>query len=369
MEIRISQLFDTYGDFYQPYIPPVMDALKKLPNFKVEIHAFQKTTNSEVQIIPSYYKRRFHERLNSLTNKSSVKLNYLEQQYLKDNVAIVHLQHSYLHTKLKGLLSLPKLERPKIIITLRGADTYVKPWVDKNWRNFYSNYGQNVDAFIVMSAHQKGYLHKHWNIALDNIYVIPISFGHSNACVAKSLSNEKVKVASAFRMCWEKNIEGNLRVIKLLKDQHIPVQYDLYGDGPDVGQVYYLIDKYDLNDCVNYHGRVANNDLKSHLLASDFFLQLSHSESLGMSVIEAQTLGLPAIVSNSDGLPEVVIHEKTGFCVAPYEIDEAVNYMLGLWQSPKQYAEFSGAAIAYSQEHFSIEREVADLSTLYQSII
>lgn len=368
-ELKIIQLFDIYGDFYQPYIPPVMDVLKKVPNFKIQIDAFKSEACSGVNIIPSYYKRRFHERLKALTNKSSVKLNYLEQQYLKNNVGIVHLQHSYLHPKLKGLLSLPKSQRPKIIITLRGADTYVKPWVDENWRDFYSNYGQNVDAFVVMSAHQKHYLHERWGIALDTIYVIPISFGHRNACVAKSVSNEKIKVVSAFRMCWEKNIEGNLRVIKLLKDRHIPVQYNLYGDGPDTGQVYYLIDKYGIGDCVNYHGRVTNNELKSHLSTSDFFLQLSCSESLGMSVIEAQALGLPAIVSNSDGLPEALIHGKTGYCVEPYHVEKAANHIVNLWEFPEKYTEFSGNSIAFSQANFSIENEVDKLSALYQSLM
>lgn len=366
---KIIQLFETYGDLYQPYIPPVIDTLKSDPNFDIQVEAFKRAMSGDVQIIPSYYKRRFHEHFRSIIGKSFAELSYLEQRYLKNKVDIIHLQHSFLYHKVQNLLTLPKLQRPKIIITLRGADTYVKPWLNEKWRSFYAGLGQSVDAFVVMSVHQKQYLHRHWNIALEHIYVIPISFGFKSVHNPKTLSGKTLKIASAFRMCWEKNIEGNLRVIKNLRDMGLSVTYNLFGDGPDSGQVYYLIDKYELNDCVNYHGRLANADLKTRLLEADFYLQLSHSESLGMSVIEAQSQGVPAIVSDSDGLPEVVVHGVTGYCVKPYAIEEAANYILQLWNSSKQYHLFSKEAINHCQSNFSVENEVDQLSTLYKSLI
>jgi len=346
-----------------------MEALQANPNFKMRVDAFTGKASDHVKIIPNYYKRRFHEKLNSLTSRSSIELSYVEKQYLSDQVDIVHLQQSYLHKKLEGLLSLPKFERPKIVITLRGADTYVKPWLDISWREFYSSYGQKVDAFIVMSAHQKQYLHAHWGVLLDKIHVIPISFGNKQTYKPKTLSSHIVKVASAFRMCWEKNIEGNLRVIKLLKDQNITVQYDLYGDGPDAGQVYYLIDKYGLGDCVNYHGRVTNIDLKTRLASSDFFLQLSHSESLGMTVIEAQTLGLPAIVSNSGGLSETIIPNESGYVVEAHDADAAVDHIMNLFSDSLRYNQFSGKAIEHAETNFAVDKEVERLMLLYNSLL
>jgi len=100
--------------------------------------------------------------------------------------------------------------------------------------------------------------------------------------------------------------------------------------------------------------------LKSELKHHDFYLQLSHSESLGMSVIEAQTLGLPAIVSDSDGLPEVIQHNQTGYNVKPYDVEEASEYIEMLWKNPKLYREFSQAAIINSQTKYSISKDIVD---------
>lgn len=365
-KIKSIQLFETYGESYQPYISPVIQELKQSELLDVSIVAFNKHTAVDYYI-PNYRKRLFKEKLYALTHNS--RLNYLEILCLEKQADIIHIQQSYLFSKLINLLKLPEANRPKIVMTLRGGDTYVKPWFSLKWQNFYANYGNSINAFVVMSKHQKDYLHHKWGVALERIHVIPISFGHAFEASVKQVDTTVMRIVSAFRMCWEKNIEGNLRVIKLLKERGIPVQYDLYGDGADAGQVYYMIDKYALNDFVNYHGRVENKDLKSRLKSYDFFLQLSHSESLGMSVIEAQALGLPAVVSNSDGLPEVVVHDKTGFCVAPHDSEAAASHLIHLWEHTDLYSQFSKEAIHYSHQSFCIAKEVHALELLYAKIL
>lgn len=369
MSVKVIQLFETYGDLYQPYIPPVMEALKEIKDLHIQVDAFVgNSENNDVNIIPSYYKRKIKERVSSIKNKSSFKkLNYTENKYLKSNSDVIHLQHSYLHSKFKRLLAIPKNERPKVVITLRGGDTYLKPWLDKNWLEFYKGYGQLVDAYIVMTNHQKMYMQK-WGIALEKIHVIPISYGNPFDVEAKIANRKTIRLISAFRMCWEKNIEGNLRVVKNLIERGFDVNYSIYGSGQDAHQVPYLIDKYQLSNFVSYQGSISHKELKKNIKDADFYLQLSHSESLGMSIIESQTFGLPAVVSDSDGIPEVVLHNKTGFCVKSYDTETAANYIELLWKNSKLYTEFSKAAIAHSQSSFSLQIEVERLLKLYKSI-
>lgn len=367
--INVVQLFESYPLFYQPYIPPVIDVIKKEGIIKLQINAFKGVPSKDVTIIPKYYKRKFKELFYKIMSKTDISLNYAEIKYINQNVDIVHLQHSFLFPKIKGLLELPKLQGPKVIITLRGGDTYVKPWVSEKWRNFYKDDGDKVDAFITMSQHQKEHLHEKWGVAENKIHVIPISFGKAKTVQPKIQNKDVLKIVSAFRMCWEKNIDGNLRVIQHLKTKGLPIQYDLYGSGPDAGQVMYLIDKYSLQDCVTYHGKVENKILKLQLPKSDFFLQLSHSEALPTSVIEAQSYGLPAIVSDSDGLPEAVVNKKSGYCVPPNDIVKAADLIVSLWVNTIKYTKFSQEAICNSHSKFTNEREAELLCRLYKKII
>ena len=45
------------------------------------------------------------------------------------------------------------------------------------------------------------------------------------------------------------------------------------------------------------------------------FVSILHSESFGVSVIEAGACSKPVVVSNVGGLPEVVEENVTGYCV------------------------------------------------------
>ena len=369
-KIKIFQVFESYPLVYFPYVEPLFKVLKKQKELDVQFYAYKGKSNKDlgVKILPSYYKRKFKEKISNLLNSNPLKFNYLELLSIKNNIDIIHIQYSFLYPKIENLLKLPRNERPKIIITLRGGDTYVKPWVNKRWKNFYNGLGSNVDAFITMSMHQKKYLMK-WGIPEKNIHVIPLSFGEISKAKPKLPNKGIMKIVSAFRMGWEKNIEGNLRVIKILKEKGIKVQYDIFGGGPDVGQVYYLIDYYKLQDCTTYYGKIENKELIKRLNSYDFFLQLSHSESLPASILEAQSQGVPCVSSNRGGLPEAIIHGETGFCVESYDINLAVKNMVDLYNNPVLYKSFSKKAIEHVNNNYTNLNEIERLKLLYKKVL
>jgi glycosyltransferase involved in cell wall biosynthesis len=312
-------------------------------------------------------KSKFGKKLYSLVKKIKSKathdsLSSLQKSLL--NQDIVHVQHSYLFPHLYKIFKEEK--RPKLVVTLRGADTYIKPLINKKWLDFYKE--DFVDAYVVMSKDQKSKLES-LGVRPEKIHVIPISFGSPFSAQPKEIDNKKIKIVSAFRLCWEKNINGNLLVIKNLVDNGVPVDYDIYGSGIEKKMLQYLIDKYQLKDHVFYKGAIPNDELKSKLPTYDFYLQLSLSESFGMSVVEAQTHGLPAITSNVGGLLDIVVNDKTGFTVSPNDHKTAAEQLLKLWKDPKTFTEYSGNAIKHAQENFCTQKEVSKLDELYKSLM
>lgn len=367
--MKVYQVFESYPLFYQPYIPPTLELLAEGNDIDSEIIAFKGVTGGkEAQILPFHRKRVFKEFLYNKVFKNKAKLNILEIKALKANVDIIHLQHSFLFNKVTSLLSLPKSERPNIVITLRGGDTYIKPWLGDRWKDFYNEYGHKVDAFVVMSQDQKLYLHR-WNVPLHRIHVIPISFGNKFEVQPKMPNQNTMRIISVFRMCWEKNIADNLRLIKCISDLGIKVEYDVYGDGKDMGQLYYLIDRYGLNNCANIKGRVDNKLIKDNLKRYDFMLQLSHSESFGMSVVEAQTYGIPAIVSCFGGLKEIVIENYSGVVLENLDFENYSRRIISIWQDKDTYFQFSQNSINLSQSSFDTSSEVKKLTELYKALL
>jgi len=127
-KIKVVQVFESFPAFYQPYITLLMECLEKEEGLLSQIYTFKgvkDNTFSNVNIIPSYYRRKLKEKIYALTHLNKPKLNYAEIIWLQKKVDIVHIQHSFLYLKVLGLLEQPSKDRPKIIITLRGGDTYM----------------------------------------------------------------------------------------------------------------------------------------------------------------------------------------------------------------------------------------------------
>lgn len=368
-KIRINLLFEQFLLPNQIYISDMVRELSMDKRLDINIFALKKSlaSNLKISFFPNYYFRRVYERGYALLNNSYRNLSYIEINSLKNNVDIIHVHHSFLFKHVKNILDINKANRPKVVITLRGSDTYVKPWYDKRWQNFYKEYGNKVDAFILQSNHQKKYL-KQWGVNSDRMYKISSSIREFES-KGKQIKSDKIRILSSFRMSWEKNIDGNIRVIRTLLDKGLNVYYDIYGYGHDIGQLYYLIDYHNLQNNVNIMGKVDNRTYKENLKNYDFYLQLSLSESLSISAIEAQAHGIPCIISNAGGMPETIINEESGFTLDYFDIEKAADKIIDLANNNEKYFSFSSAAINHVKNSFVNAIEVQKHLELYKSLL
>lgn len=358
--MKILYVYNEYPKTYQAYLLGLLKSIKKRLDVKTMVYRDESEADYVHQSFS--FKDRIHRLLYKLQliDTPSFDLKFMQQ------FDIVHLQHSYLWHKALPLLKLK--QRPKIVVTLRGGDTYLKPWSYKRMEKFYRDSSNLVDAFIVMSVHQKTYL-EHWGVAKEKIHVIPISFGELSKKQPKYPNKEKIKLVSAFRMTWEKNILRHIEFAKCLKDCGVLFEYDIYGDGKDLNQLYFLVHKFDLEGLVRIKRKISNEDLQNIFNSYDFCIQLSLSESLGMTVIEAQSHGVPCIISDAGGLPEAVIKDETAIIDNTDEdIRFVVNACLDLWKNKALYYNYSKNAIAHVNNAFTVSHEVQQLEELYEAL-
>lgn len=354
--MKILYVYDKMPGTYQKYLLNLLVTIKLKLNIKALAYDTNKVADYKVTRygVQDYF--QFLVFKLKLSKYKSIDLKYMS------NYDIVHLQHSYLWRKLEGFKKLKKV--PNLIVTLRGGDTYVKPWLGDSWKQFYQN-SDHIAAFVVMSENQKKYLMQ-WGVSQEKIHVIPISFGKESVSLPKLPNPNVLRLVSAFRMTWEKNIEGTLRFAKILKEKNIPFEFDIYGDGHDLGQLYYLIDFYKLTGLVTAKGKVDNDQLIKVLPEYDFFVQLSFSEAFPTTVLEAQSVGLPCVISSSGGLPEAVLKDKTALVQDFSNLEELAEETIKLWKNKELYFLFSQNAIAYVNENFSTEKEIEKLTNLYK---
>lgn len=76
-----------------------------------------------------------------------------------------------------------------------------------------------------------------------------------------------------------------------------------------------LIAELGVADCVSVRSDVPDAQLPSLYQGASVYLQTSHEEGLGLSVLEAMASGLPVVSTDTAGTRETVVHGKTGWLV------------------------------------------------------
>jgi len=89
----------------------------------------------------------------------------------------------------------------------------------------------------------------------------------------------------------------------------------IVGNGPLLGQVQRYVDKHQLTTgrfVVDLPGRLAPDQVRATLAASDAFVAPAKLESFGIAALEARTAGLPVLAYAGTGIRSFVHHEVEG---------------------------------------------------------
>jgi colanic acid/amylovoran biosynthesis glycosyltransferase len=152
----------------------------------------------------------------------------------------------------------------------------------------------------------------------------------------------------------------NLLIEGLASIQDLPIQWFHFGDG-------FLLDELKekafttLPTNVNYSfmGRIQNEDLMTWYAdhQPDVFVNLSTSEGIPVSIMEAMSFGIPAIATNVGGTSELV-NEVNGILLKPnpsiLEVTNAIRFIFNL--STENINFFSQAAKSKWENDFNSEK-------------
>jgi glycosyltransferase involved in cell wall biosynthesis len=133
---------------------------------------------------------------------------------------------------------------------------------------------------------------------------------------------DEVRLVAVMRLAPRKRTMPLVRMVEeasrfLPKGRRL--RLTLVGDGPVTAQVRRHIDKHGLSygSCVvDLAGRLAPDQVRATLGASDAFIAPAKLESFGIAALEARTAGLPVLAYASTGISTFVRQEQEGLLAA-----------------------------------------------------
>ncbi len=236
------------------------------------------------------------------------------------------------------------------------------------WAGSYQPYeGENfitkIDRSVINRFHKK-----HKVLIYDKVYkkhfvnFIPALMSTAEIKAAKSLAEEKPKLSKHLeiiaigRLYWAKNFElifDALHVLHQEQNLNFTWHFHMIGDGDLRGKLEGMMNDYQLNDNVTFHGGLPFNKAQSHLAKSHVLIMPGEKEGWPKPIAEAWAHNVYPLGANKGNIPDIITSIDRGIAFNPTKeelansIKTAYNYLID-----NENPNFTGYAREYSLENF-----------------
>ena len=236
-------------------------------------------------------------------------------------------------------------------------------------RHFMKGFLSRSKAIVSVSQFGESKMRHLWNIPdSDNrIWVIPNTTGPIQQRL-EFFESPKFDVITASWVEPYKSPDIWLQVSELVSSQigKEKVRFTWLGEGSLLEKFQLKAEKISQHVDVQFVGHQDNVD-RFYRQAS-VYLQVSSTENMSLSVIDALRFGLPAVVSNAGALPEIIEQDVSGKVVSVGSVEETAEAIVEIFYSKSAWGKMSEAAHERYISVFSEEEWTRKMIELHSSV-
>ncbi|MCQ2959978.1 MAG: glycosyltransferase [Bacteroidales bacterium] len=222
--------------------------------------------------------------------------------------------YSYWHDEKALALALFKQKNPgiKCVARAHGWDVYVErhqvPYLP--FKNFIFS---KLDRTFSISQNGKDYFEQNYSASRGKITVSRLGRFNNRVPLFTKQNTEEILICTCSRISYEKRLLLMVDIVAVLA-QTMPLKWVHFGDGPMRKKVErYAKTKLKPNQ-VEFRGLVPTDEILDFYATNyvDVFVNVSSSEGIPVSIMEAISAGIPTVATAVGGTPEIVCDE-TGY--------------------------------------------------------
>lgn len=166
-------------------------------------------------------------------------------------------------------------------------------------------------------------------------------------------------------------IDYLIKGFKIVKDKNpnLHLKLKIAGSGSQLDNLKELVKELNLQDSVEFLGRIPLNEVSNVFNSFDIAVFPSLRESFGVAAVEAQACGIPVIVTSVGGHPEVVINDKTGIIVESENSRQISDAILKLLNDENLRKSMSIEGRNYIKENYEINLNFNAIEDIYKEIL
>ena len=215
----------------------------------------------------------------------------------------------------------------RIVVRFHGSDLYEH--TNKGFIPWRFQQLKRINSALVISETGRKYIEEQYPFMKDRIYLSRI--GTIDYGLNPYSGSDSLRIVSCSGMVAVKRLDLIVKALGFLK---IRVEWIHFGTGPLRKDIERLSAKLPENIKCTLAGALKHEDLMDYYRTTpiDLFINVSSSEGVPVSIMEALSFGIPVIATNVGGTPEIV-SEKTGSLIdkdfppesLAYKIEELLN--------------------------------------------
>lgn len=267
------------------------------------------------------------------------------------------------------------IKRVPIVIIEETSDPQNRSWKGHALMRWFARVS---DAVVGVSPAAVAYLQEQLGLPSRKVHLLmngvavprPVSEAERWAVRASlGIAPETVVIGSTGRMLLDshKRFSDLIRAVALLRAQSLPVALLLVGDGPQRAVYTELAADLGVSDSVFFAGY--QDDIALYYHAFDVFSLASAYEAFGLVLAEAMLCELPVVATRVGGMVSIVAENETGFLVPPQSVSELAEALKALVVDSALRNRMGAAGKERALTHFTEERYVRDVVTLYEGLL
>ncbi|KAF8316778.1 glycosyltransferase family 4 protein [Clavulina sp. PMI_390] len=173
---------------------------------------------------------------------------------------------------------------------------------------------RNVDATICVSYTGRENTVLRASLVPSSVYVIPNALIPEQFKPAeKPVPTKPLNIVVVSRLAYRKGVDLLVATAPRICERFPDVHFIIGGDGPKLGELLQMREKFMLQDRMTLLGAVRHEDVRDVLVQGSIFLNTSLTEAFGVAILEAACAGLYVVCTRVGGVPEVLLPDLISF--------------------------------------------------------
>lgn len=175
--------------------------------------------------------------------------------------------------------------------------------------------------------------------------------------IGKYSTDGVFRIVSCSRISSEKRVEKILEALSLIKEKKIFIEWTHIGDGCGLEKLKKDASSLPNNISVSFIGNLPNKKVLEFYKNNkvDLFINVSSSEGLPVSIMEAISFGIPVIATDVGGTSEIVINDLNGILIKKdFRSNELAKkiVLFEKYKSDERYLEYRVQCRKYWENNF-----------------